>query len=90
MSSPQNLAAGFAATVLLITLSGCASNAQRQLFDVDATCKQARSDTELLRQLAITEGNTSADPGAAPRACKTANTISMDSTRHPHPTTSAM
>ena len=58
MLSPKNLASGFATTVLLITLSGCATNAQPQLSEADATCNQAREDANFLQQLAASDGGT--------------------------------
>ena len=90
MSSPKTLAAGFVITVFSITLSGCAANAQLQLSEVDATCQQVRSDAEFLRQLAITEGNTTSYLSAAPPACKMAKTLSMDSAPRPHTSKSAV
>ena len=90
MLSPNNFAAGFATTVLLLTLSGCATNAQLQLSEVDVSCKQVRSDAEFLRQLAITEGNTTSYLSAAPPACKMAKTLSMDSAPRPHTSKSAV
>ena len=90
MLSPKNFASGFATSMLLLTLSGCATNAQLPLSAVDATCKQARSDTEFLRQLAITEGSTISDLSAAPSACKTAKTLSMDFASRPRTSKSAV
>ena len=77
MSSPKNFASGFAATVLLIALSGCATNAQRQLSAVDATCKQAQSDTNFLRQFAACDGGGNPDLDAA--VLRTCNTIGATS-----------
>ena len=77
MLSPKNFASSVATAVLLITLSACATNPQLQLSEVDATCKQARSDAAFLQLLA------SSDSGSNPyadapvmQACKTVGTKS--------------
>lgn len=72
MLTPKNFTSGFAVTMLLITLSGCATNAQLQLSEADATCKQARSGANFLQQLASSDGGTDPNPDApVSRACKT-------------------
>lgn len=90
MLSPKNFASSVATAVLLITLSACATNPQLQLSEVDATCKQARSDAAFLQQLTVAEGNANAYlDAAAPPACKTAKTLSLDSAPRPRTAASA-